>query len=72
MDRELVYLLKHCATFKHNDKNVQSVFVQLRPVQYSSNAWSNLSKDIAGPFERAPNKRRIAITLVDYYSKWPS
>jgi transposase InsO family protein len=71
MDKEVEDLVKHCITCKSNDKNDKSGFAPLMPVQYPSNAWSKLSMDIVGPFERGPNECRFAITLIDYHSKWP-
>ncbi len=43
----------------------------LKPVELPSAAWEKVSIDTVGPFETAPANCRYAITLVDYFSKWP-
>ncbi len=43
--------------------------VPLQPVP--SAPWDKLSIDIVGPFETAAWNCRYALTLTDYYSKWP-
>lgn len=37
----------------------------------SSVPWEKVGLDIVGPFELGTRDCRYAITLVDYYSKWP-
>ena len=71
MDKQVDDLVKQCTTCKSNDKSVKSGFAPLTPVKYPDKAWSKLSMDIVGPFERGPNECRFAITLIDYHSKWP-
>ncbi len=41
------------------------------PVELPSASWEKVSIDIVGPFETAPSECRYAITLMDYFSKWP-
>ncbi|KFD45720.1 hypothetical protein M513_13398, partial [Trichuris suis] len=43
----------------------------LNPVPLQHAAWEKLAIDIVGPLQNSRYGERFAITLVDYYSKWP-
>jgi len=34
-------------------------------------AWKKLAIEVVGPLNNAPQGCRFALTLIDYYSKWP-
>ena len=71
MDLDVETLVKNCIVCNHNDKTVKRHFAPMLPVQYPEQPWDKISLDIVGPFERGPPDCRFAITMVDYYSKWP-
>lgn len=43
----------------------------MQPVPLPDGPWKKLGLDIVGPFDTAVSACRYAITLTDYYSKWP-
>lgn len=43
----------------------------MTPVPLPEGPWQKLALDIVGPFETGPADCKFAITMVDYYSKWP-
>ncbi len=71
MDSQAEALIRDCSTCKQNDKSAVTYDAPLKPVELPSVAWEKVSIDIVGPFETAPANCRYAITLVDYFSKWP-
>ena len=71
MDRQVDALIKECTTCRQNDKSAVTHNAPLQPVPLPAAAWEKVGIDIVGPFENAPRDCRFAITLVDYYSKWP-
>lgn len=71
MDRQVENVVKSCVTCQFNDKSVKQTKAPMQPVQLPESPWSKVGIDIVGPFERAPMDCKYAITLVDYYSKWP-
>ncbi|KAI4903715.1 hypothetical protein NFI96_030773, partial [Prochilodus magdalenae] len=48
-----------------------TLHTQKRSIPLPTAAWEKVSVDIIGPFEKAPPECRFAISLVDYFSKWP-
>ncbi|KAF7647901.1 hypothetical protein LDENG_00165050 [Lucifuga dentata] len=54
-----------------NDKMAFTDPVPLQPVQLPDGPWKKLGLDVVGPFETAIPSCRYAITMTDYYSKWP-
>ena len=56
---------------KTKRKSVTTYNAPLQPVPLPDAALEKVSIDIVGPFESAPRDCRYAITLVDYFSKWP-
>ena len=71
MDGQVEALIKSCTTCRQNDKSAATHNAPLHPVPLPTAAWEKVAIDIVGPFENAPRDCRFAITLVDYYSKWP-
>ncbi|KFD64425.1 hypothetical protein M514_04349, partial [Trichuris suis] len=43
----------------------------LQPVPFPSAAWDKLGVDIVGPLQGMSYGHRFAVTMIDYYSKWP-
>ena len=71
MDKQVEDLIKACLVCQFNDKSVKQTHAPLQPVKFPERPWEKVAIDIVGPFERATNDCRYAITLVDYNSKWP-
>jgi hypothetical protein len=71
MDKQVENIVKSCITCQLNDKSVKQTTAPMTPVPYPNCAWCKVGIDIVGPFEKGPVECRYAITLVDYYSKWP-
>ncbi|KAK7912339.1 hypothetical protein WMY93_012550 [Mugilogobius chulae] len=71
MDLQIETFIKNCSTCKPNDKTSVTHDAPLQPVPLPASAWEKVSVDIIGPFETAPSDCRFAISLVDYFSKWP-
>lgn len=66
--RSAVCACKICNT---SDKSAKTSPTPLQPVPLPERPWSKVGIDVVGPFERAEPACRYAITLVDYFSKWP-
>lgn len=71
MDFQIETYIKDCQTCRENDKTTTTHDAPLQPVPLPSAAWEKVSVDIIGPFEKAPPDCRFAISMVDYFSKWP-
>ena len=71
MDTQVENLIKNCSVCNFNDKSVKHEYAPLKPVPYPDNPWDKISMDVIGPFERGPHDCKFAITVMDYYSKWP-
>ena len=71
MDAMIEQTIKNCPVCKENDKTARVRNPPLQPVDWPDRPWQKVAIDIVGPFERAPRDCRFAITMVDYYSKWP-
>ncbi|KAI4895127.1 hypothetical protein NFI96_030604, partial [Prochilodus magdalenae] len=71
MDFQIETCIKNCSTCQQNDKTTITHDAPLQPVPLPTAAWEKVSVDIIGPFEKAPPECRFAISLVDYFSKWP-
>ena len=63
--------VKTCVTCSQHDKTAVTRVSPLQPVPLPNGAWEKLAIDIVGPFNTAAQNCRYAITLIDYYSKWP-
>lgn len=64
-------LIRNCTSCRQNDKSTVTHNAPLQSVPLPAAAWEKVSVDIVGPFKIAPADCRFAITLADYYSKWP-
>nr|XP_037288707.1 uncharacterized protein K02A2.6-like [Rhipicephalus microplus] len=71
MDRQVELDIQICSICQEAAKSVKVRATPLQPVPFPEQPWLKLTMDILGPFEKAPYDCRDAITLVDYYSKWP-
>uniref|UniRef100_A0A3B3RYT1 Gypsy retrotransposon integrase-like protein 1 n=1 Tax=Paramormyrops kingsleyae TaxID=1676925 RepID=A0A3B3RYT1_9TELE len=71
MDINVMDKIAACQLCLSLDKTTKVSQVPLQPVPLPSAPWEKLAIDIVGPFETAVWDCRYAITLTDYYSKWP-
>lgn len=53
------------------DKSAKPAVSLMQLVPFPSAPWEKIGIDIVGPFARAPQDCRFAISLVDHFSKWP-
>lgn len=71
MDSMVNELLLSCTVCQLSDKTAKTYPAPMQPVDPPSGPFQKAAVDIVGPFERARYDCGFAITLVDYYSKWP-
>uniref|UniRef100_A0A3P9JV72 Integrase catalytic domain-containing protein n=1 Tax=Oryzias latipes TaxID=8090 RepID=A0A3P9JV72_ORYLA len=71
MDVDVEAAVKSCTTCSQHDKTAITRAAPLQPVPFPSTAWEKVAIDIVGPFNSGSADCRYAITLIDYYSKWP-
>lgn len=71
MDAQVETAIKSCITCQTHDKSAVVCTPPLQPVPLPDGAWEKLAIDIVGPFDKAPEECCFAVTLVDYFSKWP-
>lgn len=71
MDAEVLSAIRSCQLCQLNDKTAKPRPAPLQPVPLPDGPWQKVAMDIVGPFEFAPPACRYAVTLIDYYSKWP-
>ena len=71
MDDLVHSTIQSCQPCQSNDKTAMPRPAPLQPVTLPDRPWQKLAMDIVGPFETATWDCRYAITLIDYYSKWP-
>ena len=71
MDAQVELLVNQCVLCQSNDKSAKPFVAPMKPVQFPNTAWTKLAMDIVGPFELGTSACKYAITLVDYFSKWP-
>ncbi|XP_033098556.1 uncharacterized protein K02A2.6-like [Anneissia japonica] len=71
MDIQVENIIKHCKVCIEHNKTVRVSKASMTPIEYPSGPWEKLGLDIVGPCDLLPNQCRFAITLIDYYSKWP-
>ena len=71
MDRDIENMVKECVPCKVAGRSVLQCKPPLTAVEFPSKPWSKLGMDIVGPMDALPQSQRYAITLIDYYSKWP-
>lgn len=60
-----------CSLCQESDRTAKTTASPLQPVPLPDGPWLKLGLDIVGPFETAVHDCKYAITLTDYYSKWP-
>lgn len=68
---EVHHAVRSCHVCQLNDKTVKSHPAPLQPVQLPDGPWQKVAVDVVGPFDTASSDYRFAITLTNYYSKWP-
>uniref|UniRef100_A0A096M251 Gypsy retrotransposon integrase-like protein 1 n=1 Tax=Poecilia formosa TaxID=48698 RepID=A0A096M251_POEFO len=71
MDSQFQDAIKSCVICQSNDKIAQTRSAPLQTLPLPDGPWKKLGLDIVGPFDTAIPSCRFAITLTDYYSKWP-
>jgi len=71
MDSQVQYSIASCVLCQANDKTASTCPAPLQPVPLPDGPWKKLGLDVVGHFDTAISACRYAITLTDYYSKWP-
>ncbi|XP_064469689.1 uncharacterized protein LOC135384417 [Ornithodoros turicata] len=71
MDLEIEEYVRACHIYSAADKTAVTRHAPLQPVPFPSGPWKQVGIDLVGPFSNLPSGCRLAITAVDYYSKWP-
>ncbi len=71
MDCQVENAIKSCSTCLQHDKTANTHVAPLCPVPTPTMAWEKLAIDVVGPLNNAPQGCHFAMTLIDYYSKWP-
>uniref|UniRef100_A0A3P9H5V6 Gypsy retrotransposon integrase-like protein 1 n=1 Tax=Oryzias latipes TaxID=8090 RepID=A0A3P9H5V6_ORYLA len=71
MDLCVEETIKACVTCQLNDKSAKIHPAPLHPIPFPDAPWQKVGIDIVGPFDSAAGDCRYAITLIDYYTKWP-
>ena len=71
MDDIVMQMVKDCEVCQNHDKSARVRTGPMQPVSLPTSSWKKLAIDIVGPDNTAPRDCRFAITLIDYYSKWP-
>ncbi|XP_023806938.1 uncharacterized protein K02A2.6-like [Oryzias latipes] len=71
MDALVLSQVTECSLCQQTDKSAKVFQAPLQPVPLPEGPWEKLGLDIVGPFESATWDCKFAITLTDYYSKWP-
>lgn len=61
-------MIASCVSCQYNDKTAPA---PLTPVELPDGPWEKVAIDVTGPFGSATWDCRYAITLPDYYCKWP-
>ena len=71
MDSQVEVAIKSCITCQMHNKTAVTPVPPLQPVPLPDVAWEKLAIDIVGPLDNGQMDSRNAITLIDYFSKWP-
>ncbi|KAJ8336764.1 hypothetical protein SKAU_G00379840 [Synaphobranchus kaupii] len=71
MDAQVLGAVRACHLCQSNDKTANPRPGPLQPVPLPEGPWQKVAMDIVGPFDTAAAACRYAITMTDYYSKWP-
>ncbi|XP_064475422.1 uncharacterized protein K02A2.6-like [Ornithodoros turicata] len=71
MDRQVNEVIGSCHVCQLADKSAKITSAPLKPVPLPDKPWEKLVIDVVSPFICGPRDARFAITLLDYYSRWP-
>lgn len=71
MDNQVLNAISTCYLCQLNDKTSKTCPGPLQPVPLPGGPWQKSAINIVGSFETATPDCRFAITIIDYYSKWP-
>ncbi len=71
MDAQVQSVIATCVPCQLNDKTTRTAPAPMTSVPLPDGPWQKLALDIVGPFETGPADCKFAVTMVDYYSKWP-
>ncbi|KAK6182052.1 hypothetical protein SNE40_009818 [Patella caerulea] len=71
MDSQIEMLISTCIVCQNSDKTANTSVAPMTPVPTPAKPWEKLAIDIVGPDDRQPHASRFAITMIDYYTKWP-
>lgn len=71
IDSQVQSCIASCILCQCNDKTACTHPAPLQPIPLPDGPWKKRGLDIVGPFDTAVPACRYAITLTDYYSKWP-
>lgn len=71
MDHSAQSAITLCQLCQAHNKSAKTHTPPLQPVPLPAAPWQKVGLDIVGPFELGTWDCRYALTLVDYYSKWP-
>ena len=71
MDMCVQETIRSCVPCQMNDKSAKTHSAPLQPIPLPDAPWQKVGIDIVGPFESATWDCRFAVTLTDYYTKWP-
>ncbi len=71
MDDLVHTILSACVTCQASDKSAKTFTAPMQPVEFPKGPFQHVAIDIVGPFEKGVTDCKFAITLIDYFSKWP-
>lgn len=71
MDDLVHTILSACVTCQASDKSAKTFTAPMQPVEFPKGPFQHVAIDIVGPFEKGATDCKFAITLIDYFSKWP-
>ncbi len=71
MDGLVHTILSECVTCQASDKSAKTFTAPMQPVEFLKGPFQQVAIDIVGPFEKGATDCKFAITLIDYFSKWP-
>ncbi|RXN35648.1 Integrase core domain [Labeo rohita] len=71
MDDLVHTVLSACMTCQASDKSAKTFPAPMQPVEFPKGPFQHVAIDTVGPFEKGATDCKFAITLIDYFSKWP-
>ena len=71
MDNYVHSMIASCVSCQYTDTTAKTAPAPLIPVDLPNGPCEKVGIDITGPFDQAVWDSCYAITLIDYYSKWP-